>query len=104
MSTLKEILDRIERILQVSDKFMYASLKVNHTAFFHWKTGRRKNPRETAFRKFSTELGIDLYQSMAKNQVVISDLDLFKKVFHQYLHENLRVLPYFPSGTFILME
>jgi len=73
MLSLASVLEKIEAILGVDGKAIYTALNVNQTTYSNYKTGERKNAHIDFYEKFKTVFGIDLYQSMRRGVIIITD-------------------------------
>ena len=73
MATLESILQTIEYILGVNGKYIYTLMGANQKTYSALRTGRRKGARIEFYEKYKAALGIDLYQSMQRGEIVVMD-------------------------------
>nr|WP_246197891.1 hypothetical protein [Chitinophaga agrisoli] len=88
MATLREMLHTLEKALGVYGKYISTQLRVKQTTYSSWKTGQNKNCSISVYEKFKEIFGIDLYQSLQKDVIFISDAKKLSKEQYEVLVTN----------------
>ncbi|ASZ11181.1 hypothetical protein CK934_09505 [Chitinophaga sp. MD30] len=88
MTPLCDVLRLIEYTFKINGHPIYTALGINQKNYSAWRTGRRKKASIETYEKFREKLGIDLYQSQQKGEIVIVNRQAYESC-----GENFQLLP-----------